>query len=211
VSKIILDRKFFNRPTLEVAHDLMGKFLVHEIKISLSRGAAGGRGVFKGVRETFKDEVAVMITEVEAYDGPKDKASHASRGLTERNAVMFGEGGYFYVYLCYGMYEMLNIVTGPKDYPAAILLRGAVINEKDGRRPECVKVLDGPGKLTKFLKITRDFNKKSATKETGLWFEDRGVKITDKMIKRTPRIGVDYAGEVWKNKKYRFILTKSEE
>ncbi|HTW96464.1 MAG TPA: DNA-3-methyladenine glycosylase, partial [Candidatus Methylomirabilis sp.] len=102
--KKILKEKFFTRPTLLVARDLLGKFLVRKIG---------------------KKEVAVMITEVEAYDGPKDLASHASRGMTDRNAIMFGAGGYFYVYLCYGMYEMLNIVTGPKNYPAAILLRGA--------------------------------------------------------------------------------------
>jgi DNA-3-methyladenine glycosylase len=188
MTRKILLQKFFTRPTLQVAHDLLGKFLVR--KIPLSRGVAAPRG--RGVLRK-KSEVAVMITEVEAYDGPKDKASHASRGMTDRNAIMFGVGGYFYVYLCYGMYEMLNIVTGKKDYPSAILLRGAGSS-------------DGPGKLTKFLKVDRRFNKKLAVKKTGLWFEDRGVKITNKMIKRTPRIGVAYAGPVWSKKKYRFVL-----
>jgi DNA-3-methyladenine glycosylase len=193
MSKKILSNKFFVRPTLTVAHDLLGKFLVRKI----------GR-----------KEIAVMITEVEAYDGPRDKASHASRGMTQRNAIMFGQGGFFYVYLCYGMYEMLNIVTGKKDYPAAILLRGAEIKksplERGGRaaRTGCVNayLIDGPGKLTKFLKIDRRFNQKSASPKTGLWFEDRGVKIAEKDIRRTPRIGVAYAGPVWAKKKYRFIL-----
>jgi DNA-3-methyladenine glycosylase len=234
----VLNKKFFCRPTLEVAQDLLGKFLVCKTS-SLYKG--GLRGV---------KEVAVMITEVEAYDGPNDKASHASRGLTERNAVMFDEGGCFYVYLCYGMYEMLNIVTGKKDYPAAILFRGAIIPLpgevrgwsspllfKEGQRVVKSKIanhksqiildglgkksslltkegmgeviLNGPGKLTKFLKINRAFNKKTAVKKTGLWFEDRGVKITKKMIKRTPRIGVAYAGPIWSKKLYRFVLSPS--
>jgi DNA-3-methyladenine glycosylase len=219
----ILTQKFFTRPTLQVAHDLLGKFLVR--KNPLSRGVDAPRG--RGVLKNNKNEIAVMITEVEAYDGPRDKASHASRGLTERNAIMFGEGGYFYVYLCYGMYEMLNIVTGPQNYPAAILLRGAVITpspyqgegwgeveksplSRGVAAPRGRGVFDGPGKLTKFLKVDRRFNKKLAAKNTGLWFEDRGVKITDKMIKKTPRIGVAYAGPVWSKKKYRFVLTKIE-
>jgi DNA-3-methyladenine glycosylase len=210
--KKMLSEKFFVRPALTVARGLLGKFLVRKIKIPLSRGVAAPRG--RGVLSGYKDEAAVMITEVEAYDGPRDRASHASRGKTPRNAVMFGKGGYFYVYLCYGMYEMLNIVTGPEDYPAAILLRGAIIKSPllrgvaEGRGVLNLN-LDGPGKLTRFLKVGRNFNKKSAGIKTGLWFEDRGVKITDKMIKRTPRVGVAYAGSVWSKKKYRFLLTNS--
>ncbi|MFA5248129.1 MAG: DNA-3-methyladenine glycosylase [Patescibacteria group bacterium] len=183
MKNIVLKKTFFQRPTLEAAEDLLGKFLV---------------------KKTEQGEVAVMITEVEAYDGPKDKASHASCGLTDRNAIMFGEGGYFYVYLCYGMYEMLNIVTGQKNYPAAILLRGAEILGEEEKR------LNGPGKLTKFLNINRAVNKKLADKITGLWFEDRGVKISPKYIERTSRIGVAYAGPIWLKKKYRFVLTKLE-
>ncbi len=187
MKRTVLKEFFFQRPTLMVAHDLLGKFLVRNI----------GR-----------QEIAVMITEVEAYDGPRDKASHASRGMTLRNSIMFGVGGYFYIYLCYGMYEMLNIVTGPQNYPAAILIRGASsLLSKEGSGGG----LNGPGKLTKFLKINRRFNKKLANKATGLWFEDRGVKITGKMIKRTPRIGVAYAGPIWSRKKYRFLLTNTEE
>lgn len=134
-----------------------------------------------------------MITEVEAYDGFKDKASHASRGKTKRNQVMFGEAGCFYIYLTYGIHWMLNVVTGPKDYPAAVLIRGT---DKVG----------GPARLTKFLKIDKILNSKKAELKTGLWFEDRGVKISDKQISITPRIGVAYAGSVWSKKKYRFLL-----
>ncbi len=168
----MLKKDFFKRSTLTVAKDLLGKYLV---------------------RRYEDKEIALMITEVEAYDGPKDKASHASRKMTDRNAIMFGPGGYFYIYLCYGMYEMLNFVTGDKGYPAAILVRG-------------VEGYDGPGKLTKALEIDRSLNKEEMIKKNGLWVEDRGASVKPRQIKRTPRIGVDYAGEVWKNKPYRFIL-----
>ncbi len=173
----ILRKSFFARPTLIVARELIGKFLV---------------------RKTGKREVAVMITETEAYDGHKDKASHASRGETARNKPMFGEAGRFYVYFVYGVHEMLNIVTGPRGYPAAVLIRGTA---------EAV----GPGKLTKFLKIKRALNDKEAILESGLWFEDRGVKINKKDIRRTPRVGVAYAGAVWSKKRYRFVLKRKNE
>jgi len=205
--KKILKPNFFTRPTLQVAHDLLGKFLVRKNPFSGGVPSSARRGGLSvGIDKSGKDEIAVMITEVEVYDGPRDRASHASRGMTERNAIMFGTGGYFYVYLCYGMYEMLNIVTGSKNYPAAILFRGATPPPLGGG----VRggLINGPGKLTKFLKVDRRFNKKLAAKKTGLWFEDRGIKITDKMIKRTPRIGVAYAGPIWSKKKYRFLLTK---
>ncbi len=167
-----MQKNFFDRPVLNVAEDIIGKFLVREI---------GG-----------KEEV-FMITEVEAYDGCEDKACHASRGRTERTEIMFGPAGIFYIYLVYGMYDMLNIVTGPKDYPAAVLIRG-------------VESIDGPGRLTKQLKITKMQNGKKAVPQIGLWFEDRGVKISKKEIKRKPRIGVNYAGPVWSRKLYRFLL-----
>jgi len=173
----ILNTSFFNRPTLTVAEDLLGKFIVKKV----------GR-----------KEISAMITEVEAYDGFEDKASHAHKGKTERNEIMFADAGYWYVYLVYGMHDMLNIVTGEKDYPAAILIRGI---EFEGKK------ISGPGKLTKFLKIDRSFNKKKADKKTGLWIEDRGIWFLDSQIKKTPRIGVDYAGACAK-KLYRFILDK---
>ena len=133
-----------------------------------------------------------MISEVEAYNGPEDKASHASRGKTERNKMMFGEAGNWYVYFTYGMHWMLNIVTGPKDYPAAVLIRGT-------------DKISGPARITKFLQIGRKFNGKPADKKTGLWIEDRGIKIKKSQITATKRIGVDYAGK-WANKPYRFKL-----
>ena len=168
----VLSKKFFERPAPEVAEDMIGKYLV--------------------CKNSGKEE-AFLITEVEAYEGPQDKASHASKGRTKRTEVMFGPAGVFYVYLVYGMYEMLNIVTGPKDHPAAVLIRG-------------IEGISGPGRLTKRLKIKRSLSGKKAIQESGLWIEDRGVKIYKNDIKKTPRIGVDYAGPVWSRKHYRFVL-----
>ena len=176
----ILSKKFFNSPTLIVAEQLLGKFLLENIS---------------GVTRAY------MITEVEAYDGPDDLASHASKGKTPRTEVMFGDPGIFYVYLVYGMHHMLNIVTGPADYPAAVLIRGIVSEEG----PE----FNGPAKLSKALGIDKKFNKLSATKNNNLWFEDRGVTIPKKQILTSPRIGVDYAKE-WKDKPYRFFIAKKQ-
>src|SRR3989338_9952334 len=139
----ILKPQFFNRPALIVAQDLLGKFIVRR---------------YRG------QETALMLTEVEAYDGHNDKASHASRGKTERNQVMFGKAGFWYVYFTYGMHWMLNIVTGPKNYPAAVLIRGT-------------DKITGPARLTRCLKIDKKFNGLLAAKKSGLWIEDRGCKI----------------------------------
>lgn len=167
---MILTKKFFDRPTLTVARGLIGAYLVRRFG-----------------RKTRR----FLITEVEAYDGFKDLASHASRGKTPRNEVMFGEAGRFYIYFVYGNHWMLNIVTGRKGYPAAILLRG-------------LENVSGPGRLTRALKIGRGFNGKIAVPKTGLWFE-KGIVIFSGKIKRTPRVGVRYAGPVWASKKYRFV------
>jgi DNA-3-methyladenine glycosylase len=99
-------------------------------------------------------ETAVLITEVEAYHGLRDRASHASRGRTPRTAVMFAPGGVWYVYLCYGVHEMLNLVTGPRDHPAAILIRG-------------VEGASGPGRVTRLLGIDRKLNAAAAACRAG--------------------------------------------
>ena len=169
-----LKRSFFVRPTLKVAKELLGKYLV---------------------RRSYAKEIALMITEVEAYIGPNDKASHASRGKTQRNEVMFGKAGKWYVYFTYGMHWMLNIVTGPENYPAAVLIRGTD------------KVV-GPARLTKYLKIDKRFNGRLADKKSGLWIEDRGCKIKRSEIIQSPRIGVDYAGSAWAKKPWRFYVLR---
>jgi len=165
-----LPRKFYTQPTLKVAKQMLGKYIIRKI----------GRKKLVG-----------RIVETEAYIGPEDKASHASRGLTERNKVMFGEAGHWYVYFTYGMHWMLNIVTGPKGYPAAVLIRG-------------VRDVNGPARVTKKLKINGSFNGKVAVKKSGLWIEDRGVRV--KKFKRTARVGIDFAGPYWAKRKYRFVL-----
>lgn len=176
---MILKQEFFERPVLKVAPDLLGKVLVRK---------------YRG------KEICGVITEVEAYDGPHDKASHASRGMTERNKIMFGPAGHFYVYFTYGMHWMLNVVTGAKGYPAAVLIRGiqCLVTKRLN-----IENVDGPGKLTKFLHIDKKLNGKLICRKTGLWIEDRGVKFPMK-IERTPRIGVHYAEE-WAGKPYRFL------
>lgn len=181
----VLTQNFFDRPTLAVARGLLGKFIVRR---------------WRG--KTF----ALMITEVEAYDGPHDRASHASRDRTARNQPMFGEAGSFYVYFTYGMHWLVNIVTGPEDYPAAVLLRAGIYHDLETGKE---RRLDGPARLTKFLKITSAQNGKPTSKKTGLWFEDRGVKIRHRKIVAGKRIGVEYAGPVWAKKLYNFKLRPS--
>lgn len=174
IMRIILTSAFFARPAPVVARGLLGMYLV---------------------RRTEAGEMAFQITETEAYDGLDDRASHASRGKTARTAVMFGPPGYWYVYLVYGMHEMLNIVTGPDGHPSAVLIRG-------------VEGIEGPGRLTKRLGITRTQKTLPATYETGVWIEDRGVRISPRHIQKTPRVGVAYAGEEWAAKPWRFVLKK---
>ena len=134
-----------------------------------------------------------VITEVEAYDGEHDLACHASKGRTKRTEVMYAGGGIWYVYLCYGIHEMLNLVTGPGGQPAAVLIRG-------------VGGMNGPGRLTKAFGITRALNGAPATRSSGLWIEDRGVTVPPEKILTTARIGVDFAGPVWAQKPWRFVL-----
>ncbi|MEY4526936.1 MAG: hypothetical protein RL768_655 [Nitrospirota bacterium] len=171
----LLSRDYFNRPTLIVARSLLGKYLVRFID---------GR------------EIAGKIIEVEAYVGHRDKACHASKGKTQRTEVMFGPGGLAYVYLIYGMYHCLNVVTEREAFPAAVLIRAI---EFDG------VLIDGPGRLCRALQIDRTLNRIDLTTQESLWFEDRGGRILRRQIAALPRIGVDYAG-TWAKKPWRFRL-----
>jgi DNA-3-methyladenine glycosylase len=155
-----LSASFFDRSAEEVAHDLIGCRL--------------------NWRSDGKSDSRIII-ETEAYVGPDDLASHAAKGRTKRNEPMFGPPGIFYVYFVYGMHWMLNVVTGPVDYPAAVLIRG-------------LEGLVGPGRLTKALRINGNLNGKQASKEAGFWFS-RGAAPKFN-VSRSSRIGVGYAGPI---------------
>ncbi len=139
---------------------------------------------------------AALIHETEAYIGPHDKACHAAKGHTPRTAVMFGPAGNWYVYFVYGIHWMLNVVTDDEGFPAAVLLRGA-------------GAWVGPARLTKGLSIDKSFNGQPAAAVSGLWIEDRGVTLPRSAVRRTARIGVDYAGE-WAAKPYRYVVERAE-
>ena len=138
-----------------------------------------------------------IITEVEAYDGETDLASHARVGRTPRTEVLYRAGGHWYVYLCYGIHEMLNLVVGPEDHPAAVLIRG-------------VEGLVGPGRLTKGLAINRTLNGLPAHEDSQLWIEDGPAPVNPKSILAGPRIGVDFAGPIWSAVPWRFRLPSPE-
>jgi DNA-3-methyladenine glycosylase len=171
----ILTRAYFNRSTVLVARSLLGKYLVKQ----------NGAGTMAG-----------KIVEVEAYVGPHDLACHASKGRTLRTEVLFGPPGIAYVYMIYGMYHCLNVVTEEADYPAAVLIRAV---EVDGQ------LIDGPGRLCRAFSIDRSLNRIDMTARRHLWFENRGMTIPRGKIRAFPRIGVSYAGR-WADKPYRFRL-----
>jgi DNA-3-methyladenine glycosylase len=131
-----------------------------------------------------------IIIETEAYRGTEDKACHASKGRTDRTDVMFRTGGKVYVYLVYGMYWMLNFVTAGDNNPQAALIRG-------------VEGFSGPGKLTKALGIDRSFYGLDLSESDRIWIEDTGYRPKFKTGKR---IGIDYAGEEWINKPWRYYI-----
>ena len=133
--------------------------------------------------------IKLRITETECYFGEDDTACHAHKGRTERTKVMYREGGVAYVYLCYGMHSMLNVVSGPEDFPEAVLIRG-------------VEGYNGPGKLTKALHIDRSLNEENMILSNELWIEDDGYVAEYQIGKR---IGIDYATEEYRNILWRYI------
>jgi DNA-3-methyladenine glycosylase len=159
--------------------------------------------------------VEALITETEAYGGAEDAACHGHLNRrTERTRIMFSEGGYAYVYLCYGLHRMLNVVTGPEGSPEAVLIRavkiirGQEIVQK--RRPGVKEEnwANGPGKVCSALDIHLTHYGHDLTLGSVLWFEDRGHVVEPMSVKVTPRIGIDYAGEEWSMKPWRFVWVK---
>jgi DNA-3-methyladenine glycosylase len=133
-----------------------------------------------------------IITEVEAYCGEEDLACHASKGRTKRTEVMYHAGGKVYVYLIYGIYWMLNFVCGEKGDPQAVLIRG-------------LKDVSGPGRVGKVLKLDRSFYGEDIFSSKRIWVDECFTEnIT---IQNSKRIGVDYAGEIWGNKLFRFFTS----
>jgi len=165
-----LQNSFFQRDVLEVAPELLGKIIVRK----------------------FSDYHVekFVITEVEAYSGNGDLACHASKGKTARTEIMFREGGLVYVYLIYGMYWMLNIVTGKENDAAAVLIRG-------------VEGISGPGRVGKKLHLDKSFYGENMFNSERFWIEN--AETVENYI-TTPRIGINYAGEPWISKPWRFLM-----
>ncbi len=160
-----LGEAFFRRPCLDVSRDLVGKLLVH-------------------------GDLALRIQETEAYCGEADTACHAHRGRTKRTEIMYREAGTIYIYLCYGMHWLLNIVTGEKEQPEAVLIRA------------CAEA-PGPGRLTKRLGITGEYNGQSVLDHSELWIGDDGLRPE---VTVHPRIGIGYASQEDQEKLWRFRL-----
>jgi DNA-3-methyladenine glycosylase len=176
VSKVIPLSYYKNQDVLLLGKDLLGKVLCTRF----------GCGV---------------IAETESYMGPEDKASHAyNMRRTKRNEIMYASGGRAYVYICYGIHHLVNIVTGPRGLPHAVLIR-AIVSLPEGR------FLDGPGRVTKALGITKAHHEMSLD-SNDLWLEDRKIKYTCEDIEHLPRVGIEYAKE-FKDMPWRFRLKKS--
>lgn len=168
-----IDSEFFQNEALFVAQGLLGKKIVR-------------------VYDSGKIE-KYTITETEAYVGEEDLACHASKGRTKRTEIMYHEGGKVYVYLIYGIYWMLNFVTGKENNPQAVLIRG-------------VEKCSGPGRVGKLLQLSGDFYGEDLSYSSKIWIEDSHVNPN---FITTERIGIDYAGEIWKNKLWRFLITRN--
>ena len=186
---IILNKTFYELGTLKVARALIGKKLVRQI------GSL---------------ELSGLIVETEAYCGKEDSACHAHRGKTKRNGVMFGPPGHAYVYFTYGLHYLLNMVTEAEGNPCAVLIRAIlpvagieemVIRRRRLKGPE---LTNGPAKLCQALGIDKTLNGWDLTAGNELWVEDY-KKISTKLITATPRIGIDYATEQYRNAFWRFV------
>ncbi len=165
-----IDRAFYSRDVLEVAPQLIGQ---HLIRIAPD-----------GTLSRY------IITETEAYRGGDDLACHASKGMTPRTQVMFGEAGHLYMYLIYGMYWMMNVVTSQKGIPQAVLFRG-------------VREASGPGRLTRLVGVDREFSGEDLVVSERIWIEESGLPSA---YSTGPRVGIDYAGEPWKSMPWRYLI-----
>ncbi len=204
-----LKRNFFTQPTLKVAKDLLGKYIIHKV---------GGK------------KIIGKIVETEVYIGQQDKASHAYLPLhlrksgcegkkTKRNEAEYLIGGHIYIYLVYGMYWQLNISTYKEGKPECVLIRAVepitslkIKNQKSKCKitiqnsKQMEKIANGPGKLCQFLKIDGEHYGLDVCRSKEIYLEDRGEKIKSAQIKAASRIGIDYAGPYWSKIKWRFYI-----
>lgn len=172
---------YLNEDVVSLAKDLLGKVLYTKINDEITAG---------------------IIVETEAYFGIKDKASHAYGGRrTNRTETMYGTGGIAYVYLCYGMHNLFNIVSSSENDPHAVLIRGIeplvgleIIEERRNMPHTKGALSAGPGSAAKALGIDRTFNAKNLTGDE-IWLEDQGIQYQDEDIAATPRVGIAYAKE----------------
>ena len=162
-----LTESFYHRDCLEVAPDLVGKLILRK----------------------FPDGTLLRerIAETEAYRGQEDLACHASRGRTPRTELLYRESGVIYVYLCYGMHWLMNVITGEPEQPQGVLIRAGAVH-------------NGPAKLTKYLQVDKHFNGGSFVTSPELWIA--GCRPN---LRTDVRVGIDYAGEYWKNMPWRWI------
>ena len=162
-----LDYAFYHRHALEVAPELVGKVLVH-------------------------NGMQLRISETEAYCGVSDTACHASKGRTKRNEVLYADAGTIYIYLCYGVHWLLNVITGDPEDPQGVLIRACVDAE-------------GPGKLTKKLGITGTLNRDNAVTSRELWIGDDGFRCE---VETDKRVGIGYASQEDQDRLWRFRMAK---
>ena len=167
-----LTSDFYKQDAITVAEKLLGKCIVR---------------LESGVKNYYK------ITETEAYLGQEDLACHASKGRTKRTEVMYSEGGSVYVYLIYGLYWMLNVVTGSANQPQAVLIRG-------------IDNIIGSGKVGRELRMDKSFYGENLLSSNRIWIENAPDVVN---FATFPRIGIDYAGDIWKDKLWRFVLVKT--
>lgn len=190
-----LPREFYNRSALEVARDLLGARLVRADSVPGAR-------------------LAGILVETEAYQGEEDLGCHAHAGRTPRTQIMYGPPGYAYIYFTYGMHWLLNVVTGPVDSPAAVLLRAIqptegleVIASRRAPQPQSLWT-DGPAKLTRALAIDGKLNGVDlCSTESGLFIE-AGEPVADEAVAQTARIGLFTVPEPWKSIPWRFVVKK---
>ena len=184
-----------NSDTLELSKDILGKKLVTKVNNQITSG---------------------IIVESEAYLGVADRASHAfDNKLTSRTSIMYEEGGISYIYLCYGMHSLFNIVTNNKGIPEAILIRAikpidgiSMMCKRRNMKEKSYNLTNGPGKLSQALGITKKLNRQSLHGDD-IWLEDIKISFKNNNILSSPRIGVDYAGTDAKLP-YRFYIKNNK-